>query len=245
MTRALLLIAALSVSAVLAQTYSPEKEQALGRQLLADIESRSPALNDAVISAYFDRLGDRLTPFASLPYPLVLRVLDGNDDIVSALPGGYVLISSALAARIDTEAELAGLLAHEIAHVAARHVIHVQMLTAPIPLVFMGSRDGVCVRMQRATPLIPADFLAKLRAFEEEADRLGVGYLAAAGYNPHGLPDAFHKVSPNQAIPPVELPAAGPNSVVTTSTFQEIRARLAAHVHRAVDQDAPPHLRRN
>src|SRR5579859_3721648 len=138
--------------------YSLEKEIALGRQLAAEVERQAKVIADPVIAEYVSRVGQNLVRNSDAKVPFTIKVLDTEDVNAFALPGGFFFVNSGLILKADTEAELAGVMAHEIAHVAARHgtkqatrgeVANI----ATIPLIFMGGWAGYGIR-QGASILI-------------------------------------------------------------------------------------------
>jgi predicted Zn-dependent protease len=181
-----------------------------------------------------------------------------------ALPGGFFFVNSGLVLKADTEAELAGVMAHEIAHVAARHgtrqATRGELINiATIPLIFMGGWTGYAIR-QGAGLAIPMGFLTFTRQFEKEADYLGLQYLYKSGYDPTAFVDFFEKIQTLEKKKPgtmakvfsthpmtddrikaaqVEIQkilVAKPEYVVNTSEFNDVKARLnMLHNRRKVD----------
>jgi predicted Zn-dependent protease len=255
--------------------YSLEKEIALGKQLAQDVERQAKIIDDPVIAEYVNRVGQNLVRNSDAKVPFTIKVIDSEEVNAFALPGGFFFVNSGLIMRAETEAELAGVMAHEIAHVAARHGTRqasrgqiVNMAT--IPLIFMGGWAGYGVR-QGASVLIPIGFLSFSRAFEEEADMLGLQYLYKTGYDPTAFIDFFEKLQSDEKRKPgtmakvfsthpltddriknaqkniQEMLKAKPEYVVTTSEFDEVKARLMQlHARRKVDdKDANrPRLRK-
>ena len=101
--------------------YSIDKEIALGKQLAQDVERQAKIIDDPVISEYVNRVGQNLVRNSDAKVPFTIKVIDTEDINAFALPGGFFFVNSGLILKADTEAELAGVMAHEIAHVAARH----------------------------------------------------------------------------------------------------------------------------
>src|ERR1700758_916588 len=158
--------------------YSIEKEIALGKGLAQDVERQAKIIDDPVIAEYVNRVGQNLVRNSDAKVPFTIKVIDSEDVNAFALPGGFFFVNSGLILKADTEAELAGVMAHEIAHVAARHGTRqatrgeiAQLAT--IPLIFMGGWTGFGVR-QASGLLVPMSFLKFSRNFEAEADYLGV-----------------------------------------------------------------------
>lgn len=255
--------------------YSLEKEIALGKQLAQEVERQAKVIDDPVISEYVNRVGQNLVRNSDAKVPFTIKVIDTEDVNAFALPGGFFFVNSGLILKADSEAELAGVMAHEIAHVAARHGTRQAtrgqvMQLATIPLIFMGGWAGYGVQ-QAASVLIPIGFLQFSKAFESEADMLGLQYMYKTGYDPEAFVDFFEKIESLEkkkpgtmakvfsTHPPTEdrivaaqkniqdLLKERPEYVVTTSEFNDVKARLAMmHNKRKVDQKDlnRPQLRR-
>src|ERR1700676_1560565 len=153
--------------------YSIEKEIGLGKQLAQEVERQAKIIDDPVIAEYVNRVGQNLGRNSEAKVPFTIKVIDAEDVNAFALPGGFFFVYSGLILKADTEAELAGVMAHEIAHVAARHgtrqATRGQLAQlATIPLIFMGGWTGYGIR-QAASILVPVGFLQFSREFEGEA----------------------------------------------------------------------------
>ena len=178
--------------------YSFEKEQMLGRELAADVEHQVRLLNDPVITEYVNRVGQKLVRNSDAQVPFTIKVIDDDDINAFALPGGFFYVNTGLIEAADNEAELAGVMAHEIAHVAARHATKNATKRdiwdfASIPLIFVGGPVGLAVR-QVSQIAVPMSFLKFSRDAEREADLLGMQYQYAAGYDPQSFIDFFEKL---------------------------------------------------
>src|SRR6266852_5007788 len=154
--------------------YSLEKEIGLGKQLAQDVERQAKIIDDPIIAEYVSRVGQNLVRNSDAKVPFTIKVIDSEDVNAFALPGGFFFVNSGLILKADTEAELAGVMAHEIAHVAARHGTRQASRgtianLATIPLIFMGGWTGYGIR-QAASVAIPVGFLTFSRGFESEAD---------------------------------------------------------------------------
>src|ERR1700719_4405372 len=178
--------------------YSIDKEIAIGKGLAQDVERQAKIIDEPVIAEYVNRLGQNLVRNSDAKVPFTIKVIDSEDITAFALPGGFFFVNSGLILKADTEAELAGVMAHEIAHVAARHGTRQAtrgegMNLASIPLIFMGGWAGYGAR-QAASVLIPVGYLSFSRGFESEADMLGLQYMYKTGYDPGAFVDFFEKI---------------------------------------------------
>ena len=245
--------------------YSLEKEMALGKALAADVERQAKVISDPVIAEYVNRIGQNLVRNSDAKVPFTIKVIDSEDVNAFALPGGYFFVNSGLILKADNEAELAGVMAHEIAHVAARHGTRqatrgeiAQLAT--IPLIFAGGGLATYGIYQASNILVPIGFLKFSRGFESEADMLGLEYMYKAGYDPTAFVDFFEKIETLEKRKPGTMAKvfsthpmtddriraaqkniqnylkAKPEYVVTTSEFGDVKNRLSAmHNRRKLD----------
>ena len=179
--------------------YSLEKEIGLGKQLAQEVERQAKIIDDPIIAEYVNRVGQNLVRNSDAKVPFTIKVLDSEEVNAFALPGGFFFVNSGLMLKAESEAELAGVMAHEIAHVAARHgtkqATKGQIVNyATIPLIFMGGWTGYAIR-QGVGLAIPLGFLKFTQTMETEADYLGLQYLYAAGYDPNGAVSIFEKLA--------------------------------------------------
>ena len=256
--------------------YTVEGQVARGRVYAQQIESQIKLVNDPVVTEYVNRVGQNLVRNSDAQVPFTIKVIDSDVVNAMALPGGFFYVNSGLILAADEEAEMAGVMAHEIAHVAACHygreMTRAQLLQlASLPLIFIGGGIGYA-GYEASSLAVPLTFLKFSRNFEAEADYLGIEYSYRAGYDPSGLVTMFEKLAAMEKKKPGTLSKAfdthPPNAerieksqeeirkilpskaqyVVTTSEFDEVKARLAAieNRHKALDQkDAnKPSLRR-
>ena len=244
--------------------YSLEKEIALGKGLAQEVERQARIVDDPVVAEYVNRIGQNLVRNSDAKVPFTIKVIDSEEVNAFALPGGFFFVNTGLILKADTEAELAGVMAHEIAHVAARHGTRQATRgeianLATIPLIFMGGWAGYGIR-QAASILIPAGFLKFSRGFESEADMLGLEYMYKTGYDPTAFVDFFEKIQSLEkkkpgtmakvfsTHPPTDdriqaaqkniqtILKAKPEYVVTTSEFNDVKFRLASLLnHRKID----------
>ncbi len=178
--------------------YSAERELELGRELARDAERTNYLLLRPVVVDYVTEVAERIARNSDLRVPVQVRIIDSSEVNAFALPGGYFFITTAMLLETRSEAELAGVIAHEIAHVAARHATR-QMTRAHIwnavslPLLLLGGQAGYAVQ-QGAAILVPLTFLKFSRNAEREADSLGLQYLYASGYDPVALVDFLERL---------------------------------------------------
>ena len=235
--------------------YSLEKERALGKQLAEEVERQARLSDDPILSEYINRIGQNLVRNSDARYPFTFRVIEADQPNAFALPGGYIFVHTGLIKMADEEAELAAAMAHEIAHVAARHMTRQatksQLLSlATVPLsVLLGGWAGYGAR-QAAGAALPFAALRFSRQDESEADLLGIQYAYAAGYDPAAAIVLFEKLGSLERQKPgwmgrllsthppsgarlanvqrqiEKLLPARPEYVVNTSTYMEIRERV-------------------
>jgi Zn-dependent protease with chaperone function len=178
--------------------YSIEREIALGRDLSRQVEESSKLVTDPEINEYVNRIGQNLVRNSDSRVPFTIKVLDSGEVNAFALPGGFFYVDSGLILAADSEAELAAVMAHEIAHVAARHAtknMTKQQIwnMASIPLMFIGGPAAYAIA-EVASIAVPLGFLKFSRDAEREADMLGLQYDYAAGYDPQAFVQFFEKL---------------------------------------------------
>ena len=252
---------------------SLEKEIALGRQLSAEVERQSKLLTDPQVTEYVNRIGQNIVRNSDAKVPFTIKVIDSEEVNAFALPGGFFYVNSGLILAADDEAELAGVMAHEIAHVAARHGTEQQskgqlLDYASIPLIFVGGAIGYGVR-QAAGLLVPMTFLKFSRKAEEEADYLGMQYLYKSGYDPSAMVSFFEKLQAKEKAKPgsvstlfsthpptadrIQLVNQNIESVLasreeyveTTSEFDQMKAHLSSIENaKPAENESKPSLRR-
>jgi len=228
---------------------------ALGRQLSQEVEASARLVTDPVINEYINRVGQNLVRHSDARVPFVIKVLDNQEVNAFALPGGFFYVDSGLILAADNEAELAGVMAHEIAHVAARHatknMTRAQIWNiASVPLIFIGGPVAYAIT-EVAGLAVPLGFLKFSRDAEREADLLGLEYDYASGYDPQAFVQFFEKLNIEKKKPNMIAKAFAthpmnverieaaqeeirkylpdrPEYIVDTSEFENIKARLAS-----------------
>jgi predicted Zn-dependent protease len=256
--------------------YSIETDIKMGKQYAQMVDSSSKMVSDPVVTEYVNRLGQNLVRNSDAQVPFIFKILESDQVNAMSLPGGFVYVDTATILAADGEAELAGVMAHEIAHVAARHAT--RQLTrsqyaniGTLPLIFMGGGVGFAVRTAAGIGL-PMTFMSFQRGFEAEADYLGLQYMYKAGYDPQSFVSFFEKLEAMEKKKPGTLAktfASHPQTpdriaasqeeiekilpakaeyTVTTSEFEDVKARLASLENRRKvvdDKDSgKPSLRR-
>jgi predicted Zn-dependent protease len=245
--------------------YSIESDIKMGKQYSQMVDSTSKFVSDPVVTEYVNRLGQNLVRNSDAQVPFTFKIIDSDVVNAMSLPGGFVYVDSATILAADGEAELAGVMAHEIAHVCARHAT--RQLTraqyanfATIPLIFVGGGIGYAA-YQAAGLALPITFLSFQRGFEAEADYLGLQYMYKAGYDPQSFVAFFEKLQAMEKKKPGTLAktfashpqtpdriAASQNEIekilpakaeytVTTSEFDDVKSRLASLENRRKPND--------
>ena len=238
--------------------YSLEKEIAIGKGLAQQVERQAKIINDPMISEYVNRVGQNLVRNSDAKVPFTIKVIDSDEVNAFALPGGFFFVNSGLILKADSEAELAGVMAHEIAHVAARHGTRqatrgevAQLAMIPLIILTYGTWTGYGI-YEAASILVPIGFLKFSRGFEAEADMLGLEYMYKAGYDPTAFVDFFEKIQTLEkrkpgtmakvfaTHPPTDdrikaaqkniqqILVAKPEYVITTSEFTDVKNRMLA-----------------
>ena len=198
------------VWAIFPNFISLEKEIELGAQIAQEFEQTARIMEDPVISEYVDRIGQDLVKHSDAKVPFHIKVVDSDEVNAFAFPGGYFYINKGLVLEADNEVELAGVMAHEISHVTARHATarmsKGQILEiAAIPALFVG---GYWAQMgiQNALGLtINLELMGITRESEREADQLGIQYLWNTGYDPNGFVSFFEKLKQEEKSQPSRL----------------------------------------
>src|SRR5271166_3641267 len=238
--------------------YSLDKQVAMGRAYSQQVEHSAKLVGDPLVSEYVNRIGQNLVRNSDAKVPFTIKVIDTDELNAFALPGGFFYVNSGLILAADNEAELAGVMAHEIAHVAACHVAREQtrgniVNLASIALIFVPGGWAVYEAEQAALGIgVPLAFMKFSRTFESQADFLGMEYMYKAGYDPQSFISFFEKVEALEKKKPGTVAKAfashpmtddrvaaaqkelktvlppRPEYVVDTSEFQQVKSRLAS-----------------
>jgi predicted Zn-dependent protease len=235
--------------------YSTDTEIKMGKMYASEIEKSTKFITDPTITEYVNRIGQNIVKNSDCKVPFTIKVIDSDEINAMALPGGFFYVNSGLILNADEEAELAGVMAHETAHVCAHHAVREQTRLnyaqlGTIPLIFIGGWTGYGI-YEAASIGVPITFMHFSREFEAQADYLGVQYMYRAGYDPQAFISFFEKIqalekrkpgavakvfadhpqTPDRILHSQEeiariLPAKD-EYTVTTSEFEDVKARLA------------------
>jgi predicted Zn-dependent protease len=233
---------------------STEKEVRQGREAAAEVDRQAKFVDDPVITEYVNRVGQNIVLHSDAKVPFTIKVIDSDEVNAFALPGGFFYVNKGLILAADNEAELAGVMAHEIAHVAARHAVENQTKASLLEYaalggsIFLGGIPGMIYQNTAGIGLLGI-FMKFSRSAEEEADKLGVQYMYAAGYDPGAMATMFEKLEaknkkkpgfisrafathpapPDRRASALALAARFPEHeeyVISSSEFQRVKARL-------------------
>jgi len=236
--------------------FSLEREISLGKSLAQEVERSSKMIDDPVVTEYVNRVGQNLVRNSDARVPFTIKVIDSDEVNAFALPGGFFYVNSGLILRAQEESELAGVMAHEIAHVAARHGTKnatkgelMQLASIPAMIFIPYSMAGYAM-YQGLNLAIPLTFLKFSRDAEREADFLGLQYMYKTGYDPNSYVTFFERIQADEKRRPGTIPKvfsthpptpdrientqkeiarilpAKQEYIVTTSEFDTVKARL-------------------
>jgi beta-barrel assembly-enhancing protease len=246
--------------------YSLETEIKIGKQYSMQVDNSVKMVTDPVVNEYVNRIGQNLVRNSDAQVPFTIKVIDSDEVNAFALPGGFFYVNSGLILAADEEAELAGVMAHEISHVCARHAMR-QMTRAnwanigTIPLIFVGGGIGYAI-YEAAGLGLPLTFMKFQRNFEAEADYLGLQYMYKTGYDPQAFISFFEKIQAKEKKKPGTIAkafASHPQTpdrisasqkeiatilpaktqyIVSTSEFDDVKSRLAMieNRHKVLDE---------
>jgi predicted Zn-dependent protease len=233
---------------------STEKEVRQGREAAAEVDRQAKFIEDPAITEYVNRVGQNIVLHSDAKVPFTIKVIDSDEVNAFALPGGFFYVNKGLLLAADNEAELAGVMAHEIAHVAARHAVENQTKASLLEYaalgasIFLGGIPGMIYQNTAGIGLLGI-FMKFSRSAEEEADKLGVQYMYAAGYDPSAMATMFEKLEaknkkkpgfisrafsthpapPERRAAALALAARFPEHdeyVISSSEFQRVKSRL-------------------
>jgi predicted Zn-dependent protease len=235
--------------------YSIPQEIALGRQMAAEVEKQARLEADPIVAEYINRLGQNLAMRANAAFPVSVKMIQSDEINAFTLPGGFVYVNSGVMKMADNEAELASVIAHEIGHTAARHATRqatrgqlARLAGIPLAVLIPGWAGFAARETENAAA--PVASLHFSRAYETEADRLGVRYLSEAGYDPNASVDMFERIASTErktpgavsklflSHPPTgdrikktqaeigKLKGERDSSVLNTSEFEAVRNRV-------------------
>src|SRR5580693_575417 len=250
--------------------YSLEHEIALGKSLAQEVERSSKMIDDPVVTEYVNRVGQNLVRNSDARVPFTIKVIDSDEVNAFALPGGFFYVNSGLILRAQEESELAGVMAHEISHVTARHGTKnatkgEMMQLATIPLMLLGPAGWAGYGLYEGLNIaIPLTYLKFSRDSEREADFLGLEYMYKAGYDPNAFVTFFERIQADEKRRPGTIPKVfsthpptpdrieaaqkeiarilpnKPEYIVTTSEFDSVKARLRNIMFARKVQDNSP-----
>jgi len=250
--------------------YSLEREIGLGKQLAQEVERSSKLIDDPVVTEYVNRVGQNLVRNSDARVPFTIKVIDSDEVNAFALPGGFFYVNSGLILRAQEESELAGVMAHEISHVCARHGTKNAtkgelMQLATIPLILLGPGGWAGYGLYQGLNLaIPVTYLKFSRDAEREADYLGIQYMYKTGYDPNSYVTFFERIQADEKRRPGTIPKvfsthpptperientqkeiarilpARQEYIVTTSEFDTVKARLRNIMFKTKAQDNAP-----
>jgi beta-barrel assembly-enhancing protease len=237
--------------------FSTNWEVSTGKEYSMEIEKSAHMINDPVVTEYVNRIGQNIVKNSDCKVPFTIRVIDSDEINAMALPGGFFYVNSGLILAADEEAELAGVMAHETAHVCAHHAAremtkmrYMEIGSIPLEIMTYGSWTGYGI-YEAAQLAIPMTFLEFSREYESEADWLGLQYMYKAGYDPQALIQMFEKIDALEKHKPGALAKAfsdhpqtpdrimrseqeiatimpaKPDYMVSTSEFDDVKSRLA------------------
>src|SRR6266404_309297 len=250
--------------------YSLEREIGLGKQLAQEVERSSKLIDDPIVTEYVNRVGQNLVRNSDARVPFTIKVIDSDEVNAFALPGGFFYVNSGLILRAQEESELAGVMAHEISHVTARHGTKnatkgEMMQLATIPLMLLGPVGWAGYGLYEGLNIaIPLTYLKFSRDSEREADFLGLQYMYKAGYDPNAFVTFFERIQADDKRRPGTIPRVfsthpptpdrieaaqkeiarilpnKPEYIVTTSEFDSVKGRLRNIMFARKVQDNAP-----
>jgi predicted Zn-dependent protease len=250
--------------------FSLEREISLGKALAQEVERSSKLIDDPIVTEYVNRVGQNLVRNSDAKVPFTIKVIDSDEVNAFALPGGFFYVNSGLILRAQEESELAGVMAHEIAHVAARHGTknatkgEMTQIAAMVGSIFIPYSWAGYAMYQGLNLAIPLTFLKFSRDAEREADFLGLQYMYKAGYDPNSYVTFFERIQADEKRRPGTIPKvfsthpptpdriensqkeiarilpARNEYIVTSSEFDSVKGRLRNIMFKTKAQDNAP-----
>jgi predicted Zn-dependent protease len=250
--------------------FSLEREISLGKALAQEVERSSKLIDDPIVTEYVNRVGQNLVRNSDAKVPFTIKVIDSDEVNAFALPGGFFYVNSGLILRAQEESELAGVMAHEIAHVAARHGTknatkgEMTQIAAMVGSIFIPYTWAGYAMYQGLNLAIPLTFLKFSRDAEREADFLGLQYMYKAGYDPNSYVTFFERIQADEKRRPGTIPKvfsthpptpdriensqkeiarilpARNEYIVTSSEFDSVKGRLRNIMFKTKAQDNAP-----
>lgn len=221
---------------------SIEEEWQLGAQLAQDVARQVRLNNDPAVNAYVQEMGRRIVAQAAPPFnqlPWHFHVVQDDAINAFAIPGGHVYVHTGLINNADNAAELAGVMAHEISHVLARHSteqLSRQYGLSVIAGAVLGQNPGQLAQI--AAQIVAGGALARFsREAEEEADRIGIQAMAAAGYNPNGMASMFEELLEHRQSQPGRVEQFFSTHPLTEDRLRDARARAAQIGNRGITDE--------
>lgn len=250
--------------------FSLEREISLGKALAQEVERSSKLIDDPIVTEYVNRVGQNLVRNSDAKVPFTIKVIDSDEVNAFALPGGFFYVNSGLILRAQEESELAGVMSHEIAHVAARHGTknatkgEMTQIAAMVGSIFIPYTWAGYALYQGLNLAIPLTFLKFSRDAEREADFLGLQYMYKAGYDPNSYVTFFERIQADEKRRPGTIPKvfsthpptpdriensqkeiarilpARNEYIVTSSEFDSVKGRLRNIMFKTKAQDNAP-----
>ncbi|HUY82001.1 MAG TPA: M48 family metallopeptidase [Acidobacteriaceae bacterium] len=212
--------------------YSTSTEIKIGKQYSMEVEKSSHIITDPVVAEYINRIGQNIVKNSDCKVPFTIKVIDSDEINAFALPGGFFFVNSGLILAADDEAELAGVMAHETAHVCAHHAMremtrmNIAQIASIAPMIFIGGWTGYGI-YEAESVAIPVTFLEFSREFEAQADYLGIQYMYRAGYDPEAMVSFFEKIEDLQKHKPGAVAKVFSDHPQTPDRIQKSQEEIA------------------
>jgi Zn-dependent protease with chaperone function len=225
--------------------FSPQQDVQVGREASAEVEKQLPLVQDAQVERYVSDLGRRLAALApgNTDYPWTFKVVNSQDINAFALPGGFIYVNRGVLEAADGEAQLAGVIAHEIGHVTLRHGTHQasQMMLAQMPLAILGGVLGQGSSLTGQLAQLGISFgvnsllLKNSRSAESQADEVGTYTLYQAGYDPQAMAQFFEIIEKKYPQRTIQFFSDHPNPENRIEKVDELIPQLGPPRERKAD----------